>query len=100
MNIDEIKCPACQDIIKPGEKCGRCEPDFTVYDLAERQAAGLEQSNMAGLEVYQELCRVKQCLAELPRDIVPMGTQRENARQLLALRDSLQLLLRSMDFSI
>jgi hypothetical protein len=96
MTMDEFKCPACQDIIKPGEKCGRCEPDFTVYDLAERQAAGLEQSNMAGLEVYQELCRIKEMLTTLDVVIYPMVQQRENARQLLDFRDRIEEIAKAM----
>lgn len=72
------------------------EPDFTVYDLAERQAAGLEQSNIAGLEVYQELCRIKQELATLDVVIYPMGQQRENARQLLDIRDRIEAIAKEM----
>ncbi len=92
----DATCPSCHDSIKPGEKCSRCEPDFTVYDLAERQAAGLEQSNAAALEVYQELCRVKQELAGLDTVIYPMGKQRENARSLLDIRDRLEAIAKGM----
>jgi len=72
------------------------EPDFTVYDLAERQASGLEQSNLAGLEVYQELCRVRGKLATFPTEITPMGSQKENALALLQLRFDLENLVRTM----
>lgn len=96
MNIDEIKCPACQDILKPGDRCGRCEPDFTVYDLAERQAAGLEQSNAAMVEVYQELCRLKEEFALFDFNIYPMGKQRENAQALLDLRARVEAIAKSM----
>jgi hypothetical protein len=92
----DAACSSCQAPIQPGEKCSRCEPDLTVYDLAERQAAGLEQSNMAGLEVYRELCRVKARLAAMPRDLSAMGKQRDNARELLELRDKIEALAKSM----
>ncbi len=83
--------------VSPGEPDdNEPEPDWTVYDLAERQAAGLEQSNAAGLEVYQELCRIKGMLATLDTTIYPMGKQRENARALLDIRDRLEAIAKGM----
>ena len=72
---------------------GENAADFTVYDLAERIAAGQKMTKAAELEVSAELTRIISRLHALASDGARAKdrTPREEASALLRIRSELQI---------
>ena len=75
---------------------GENAADFTVYDLAERIAAGQKMTKAAESEVLNELVRVRNAIYALDQDLVFfLDTPQEEAQELLRIRAELKRILRS-----